>query len=204
MKTLATTLALAALATAAHAQSYVSVKAGGTQVQDTDFDTAGGTVTTKTDTGFTGNVAIGTYLNDSARVEFEAGYNKSDLKSASVNGAGTTADGDVTAVTGMLNGYYDFAPNCLLRPYVGLGLGAANVKYNNTHVGGVAFTDDDDTVAAGQAMAGLKWQFSPHTAATVEYRYFRTADVSLDGAAGGSTDVKYSSHNLTAGLQYKF
>lgn len=204
MKTLVTTLALAALATGAQAQSYVSVKAGGTQVQDTDFDTGAGNVTTKTDTGFTGNVAIGTYLSDSTRVEFEAGYSKSDLKSATVSGGSASADGNVTTLTGMINGYYDFAPSSILRPYVGLGLGAANVKYNNTHVGGVAFTDDDDTVAAGQAMAGLKWQFSPHTAATVEYRYFRTADVSLDGAAGGSTDVNHSSHNLTAGLQYKF
>lgn len=209
MKLLATTLALTALAGPLWAQAYVSVKGGATQVQDVDFGMLYDGVTTapasaKFDTGYTGNIAVGAYVNDHVRVEFEGGYSKSDVKQATFNNAPLAADGNVTTYTGMVNGYYDFAPSSILRPYVGVGAGAAKVSYKKVRLDGSDFVDSSDTVAAGQAMAGLKWQATPLTAATMEYRYIQTGSVDLTDAGGGTRSVDHSSHNFMVGLEHKF
>ncbi len=189
---------------------YFSVRGGVSHLADQDFDTLAGTVTTKAKASWVGTAAIGVRISPHLRAEVEGGYQTNELDEAHIPGHGPgtgtkPASGDVSIRSGMANLYYDMFQKTRLSPYVGAGVGMANVKYRETCVNGVPFTaDDDDTVLAGQAMVGVRYRFNPDVAGTAEYRYFRTADVKVNGAGGGTADVETASHNAMVGLELKF
>jgi opacity protein-like surface antigen len=80
-----------------------------------------------------------------------------------------------------------------VRPFLGAGMGLANVKIDR------GFDDSDDTVFAYQAIAGLGFPLTHVTTLDLQYRYFATADADFDG-----TDVEYQTHNFFAGLRFDF
>jgi len=67
--------------------------------------------------------------------------------------------------------------------------------------------NDDDTVFAWQAIAGVGYEVSPGWVLDVQYRYFNASDVSLTstplaGSVSSSTD--YESHAVVAGIRWSF
>lgn len=189
---------------------YFAVRGGVSNLADQDFATAAGTVTSKTKASWVGTAALGVRISPHLRAEVEGGYQTNEMDSATIPGHGPgsgekPATGDVSVSSGMANLYVDMFQKSRLSPYVGAGVGVANVKYKDTCVNGVPFTaDDDDTVLAGQAMVGVRYRFNPSVAGTAEYRYFRTADVKVNGAGGGTAEVETASHNAMLGMELKF
>jgi opacity protein-like surface antigen len=82
-----------------------------------------------------------------------------------------------------------------VKPYVGAGLGAANIDVDV----------DDDTVFAWQLMAGLGYvpQSIPFTEWTLGYRFFNTNDAKITVGATNA-DMEYMSHNVEAGVKFLF
>jgi len=106
------------------------------------------------------------------RVEGEIGYRMFDLDEFTIGGVPIPIDGDVSVITFMANGYYDFdMGNSPLSPYVGLGLGLvyAEVEFSSPFFGSFK---DDDTEGAYQVMAGIGYEISPTTVLTAGYRFF--------------------------------
>lgn len=110
-------------------------------------------------------------------------------------GASAASSGNIVSNAYMLNAFYDFPVNSVLTPYVGAGIGTANVTLDN------AGTDEDDQAFAYQFLVGVGYTPStiPMTQFSLGYRYFATSKPSYTIG-----DVENSVQNLEAGVKLRF
>ena len=218
MKKLAIVLSCCALTLSATAASaagvYISGKLGVTVTPTLTASGADGWGTwaddISFDTGLAINGAIG-YDFDTFRAEVEVGYQKNDFDSSENynNGiyTGTTSfvNGDLTSNSLFANGYYDFKNNSPLVPYLGAGIGYANVELNHIRSdAGYGSYSNDDSVFAYKLMAGVSYAINKNVAIDLSYRYVGAANPSFDEGYGSTTDFEFSSHNFLLGARYTF
>jgi len=199
--------ALAVVAQVASAQGdswYFAGNVGASFPNDVDSSGPGLSVTTELDTGFLVSGALGRSFGN-LRADGEVFYNINDVSTLSALGLSIGASGDVSTLGLMVNGYYDFATGTKWKPYLGAGIGAANVSINDLSAAGVPVADDDDTVFAYQFKAGVGYEFSPQVDGMLGYRFFGTDDgdfVDVDGDAF-STDGA-DAHIVEVGVRVRF
>lgn len=209
--TAAITIAYLMAATQAAAQenllkgSYFELRAGANFFEDAD-NGAGGSgpfaAETSFDTGYTAGAAIGYGFSDrqrygaglwnNIRIEAELAYNESDIDNGSSNA-------ELSMQNYMLNVYYDFDTGTKWRPFIGGGIGAADVEAE-----GASLQDDDDTVFAYQVRAGVAYQLTPMISATLGYRFLDTEDPEFRSASGAQFDTETRSHTVEVGIRFNF
>ncbi len=217
--------ALAALGTAAEAASgwYVSGGVSGQIIDDWPANTSAITgaptpATLDFDAGLGANGSLG-YSFDSngwvaggsiLRIEAEALFKVDDTDTVTVTGAGSfDGTGDVSAFGVMANAWYELHTGWAWRPYLGAGVGIANLSLNNVGLRPAAgadlgVVDDDDWVFAYQVGAGISYELSAKTILGLEYRMFATTDAELVNATGTSFDADYLSHNIGLFIRFLF
>jgi opacity protein-like surface antigen len=170
-----------------------------------DFDTSGA------NPGFDVTGALGKNLGDGFRAEGELGYRQIELGHATVYAPGGTGiasgstSGNSHAVSFMGNGYYDFKQlGGPVVPYVGAGIGMADVSMDGVSVNGSPAVNDSDLVFAYQAMAGVGYQLTPTDTIYTGYRYFATAEPGFTDSAGDHFHSEFESHNLEIGYRLSF
>jgi len=155
-----------------------------------------------TDTGWAALPSIGYRYGNGVRTEFELGYRKNDIDS--VSGA-ANGSGDISAKSAMLNLLYDVDTGSRVMPYIGGGIGYAQVDYDVRPVGvGVNGVNDDDNVFAYQGIAGLSYWVNEAVEVAAEYRYFATQDPDFRTSAGVPVEGEYDSHAALIGLRWNF
>ncbi len=198
----ATLLASTALAAG---NPYFGVMVGATWVEDAENDYGGGaTFDTEFDTGYNVGAAVG-YDFGMGRLEGEIAYRQNDFDKVDVLGIDLGADGDTSALSFMVNAYWDIETGSPVTPYLGGGIGMANVSINDFQVdffGDVA--DDDDTVFAYQLAAGVGFEVAPSLVLDLGYRYFATEDPEFEDDFGDKFDSEYATHNASVGLRMNF
>jgi opacity protein-like surface antigen len=133
-------------------------------------------------TGYLVNGAVG-LKSDSYRLEAEVGYHRNSLDNVT--------DENLSIWSFMANGYLDYDMREEgISPFVMAGLGVASASWN--WPGG----SDSDSVFAWQVGAGIGIKASDKVTFDVAYRYFSTADPTLDGYK-----ISIGSHNILAGLR---
>ncbi|MFD2236111.1 outer membrane protein [Aureimonas populi] len=183
------------------------------------------------DDAFSGGLGIGYQFTDFLRGDITARYGKSDVSAfTDLNGAcffGATCDLRGTAEMEtwdlMANAYVDLGTFAGFTPYIGGGLGAVNVSYQDASL---AYCDTGlggcvtDTVGSGEdswrfaysLMAGLAYNINRSLAVDIGYRYLNVDggdmyNLALDGDFAGSglssQDDGFDRHSITAGLRYK-
>ena len=188
MRTL-TAVAVAATAlsaTAAAAQDagwYVRGDVGGNFQSEIN-----GRTSAKGDTGWTVSGAVGRQIADGFRGEGEVLYLDSSGKHS--------GDGDLKTVAGMLSAYYDFNRQGAWQPFVGAGVGLAQVKVD----GGLS--DGDDTGFAYQFKVGVAHPFNDRLTGEIAYRYVGVNGLEF-GAGPTRIDGDFSTQAVTVGLRYK-
>ena len=140
------------------------------------------------------------YLYDSGlRTEFEISF-----RSNGVDGVITApgalplegeAETDMRALGGMVNMLYDFETDSRVLPFIGGGLGVADVNARNER----ADWTDGDTGIAFQGLAGIEFVLSGDLSLHGGYRFFATS-----GATVGLGGDDYRTHNLELGLDFRF
>ena len=184
---------------------YIAGGLGASFVNDVDATQAGTTLTTELDTGIFATGAFGRSFGN-FRAEGELAYNTNDVSALSVPGVGgVTASGDISTFAFMVNGYYDFSTNSKWKPYIGGGIGGANVSINNLSAVGILLADDDTTVLAYQAKVGVAYEFTKALDGTLGYRYFGTERgdfVDSSGAAFSADGIQ--AHIIELGVRYRF
>ena len=113
------------------------------------------------------------------------------------------ADGDVRVLSAMANAWYDVAVDFPVTPYVGGGIGVANVDAEASFAG-ITIVDDDDTVFAYQAGAGAAYPLTETVSIFAGYRFFGTADPGLTAAGGTDFDSAYRTHIVEGGVRLRF
>jgi opacity protein-like surface antigen len=179
---------------------YVAAGLGASFVNDVDStDSTGFTITADLDTGIFGTGAFGRSFGN-FRAEAEVLYNTNDVSTISALGVSIGASGDVSTLGFMVNGYYDFETNSKWKPYIGGGIGGANVSINSLSIVGIPLADDDTTVLAYQAKVGVAYEFSPAWEGTLGYRFFGTEDADF---VDFSTDG-IQAHIVELGFRFRF
>lgn len=112
---------------------------------------------------------------------------------------GAPARGDTKVWAGFANGYYDFRKGSAWQPFVGAGVGVAQVDVR----GGAAPIRGRDTRFAYQAQAGLAHPFSPHLTGEIAYRYLGVPDADI-GSGPKRIEGDYGASAVTVGLRYNF
>ena len=177
------------------AGTYVSGSLGAVIVNDSDIDDGFDTGEFTFDTGFGFVGALGRSMQNGGRVEAELGYRQNDIDELEVDGLGkASVDGDISSLSLMGNAYYDFSTEGSFSPYIGGGLGFANLEADLDDFG-----SEDDSVFAYQLILGGSFVSSETLSVDLQYRYFATEDPDFDGL-----DAEYSTHNLMIGLRQNF
>jgi opacity protein-like surface antigen len=218
---LASVTLLASVASAAGApyppmHPYFSVHVGGTWLQDADVDFDDPDFfddEIEFDSGFNVGGAFG-YDYGMARLEIELAHRQNDVDTIKVDLLDFKGDGDFSATSVMLNGYWDFETGSPVVPYIGGGIGFANVSANNVKFfeNGVRvrYVDDDDNVFAYQLAAGIAFAIAPPLTLDLGYRFFGTSTVELDadpqlvGLNPSGFETEFDSHNVSVGLRMNF
>ncbi|MBW7850366.1 MAG: OmpA family protein [Rhodospirillales bacterium] len=195
-----TTLTAAAAAAAAETRGwYMGAQLGLTLAQDTSAAGSGvPTISTDYDPGYGILGQVG-YGFGQWRVEGELGWRTNEVDT--VNGA--DGSGDLRATSLMGNLYYDFMPESRFSPYLGVGLGGANVSAKDFSSAGVQLVDDDDTVFAYQGIVGASYELDRNLSIKADYRYIRADDAKFT-VPGGSAKADYASHNVMVGFVWRF
>jgi opacity protein-like surface antigen len=148
------------------------------------------------DTGFALVGALGMEFGERMRAEIELGYRSSDVDTAASTQFGSwqhARTSDITTTSFMFNGYYDFNPGAQFSPFIGGGLGFANVE------GMTWYGQGDDSVLAYQFMIGGTFAVDRNMNLDFQYRYFGTTDPEL-----AWVEIENTSHNLMVGIRYSF
>ncbi|MBS9529510.1 MULTISPECIES: acyloxyacyl hydrolase [Wolbachia] len=148
------------------------------------------------------------YKMDDIRVDVEGVYsylNKNNVTDARFM-PDTIAD-SVTAISGLVNVYYDIAIEDMpITPYIGVGVGAA---YISTPLKDAVNDQKSKFGFAGQVKAGVSYDVTPEVKLYAGARYFGSfgAHFDKDAAAGkdkGELKVLYSTVGAEAGVAFNF
>lgn len=178
---------------------------GASFLDDVGIGGPGVATSAETDTGWLALGALGYRYGNGFRAELEGGWRDNEVDSVFGPGSGT---GDITARSLMANVLYEIRTNRRLMPYVGGGLGYAQVEYDGVapSVGAVPATtvSDEDNVFAYQGIAGVSYWVSDAVELSTEYHYMATQDPELSTGAGVGVDGEYQSHAVLVGLRWNF
>jgi opacity protein-like surface antigen len=169
------------------------------------------------ESGFSGEFEIGVISND---VKGHSGVNVGgtniDGEDAGVlitgsGNLGTTVGelvaagrGDVQTTTYMLNALYHFQNFGKFQPYVGGGIGLADVKvaYKPSEV---VIADNSDDGFAWQLKIGGEYAVSEELGIFVEYRYLQVEEASIPLSLLPATlEVENTNNSFNAGIRYRF
>lgn len=205
---LASVLLFSGFISSAHAQFYVGGNIGLAMLSKADITEDPDTfeIGFKDDMTLAGLVGYG--LNDNFRVEGEVAYQENDLKSFGMGGVEINADmigdfrGEVTNLSWLLNGYYDFTANGNFKPYLTAGIGRSKVniefRLQDPSFGVIGAADHDSTMTY-HVGAGMGYMITDNITLDLRYRYLMLDDPTFDDAS-----MDYASHNITGGIRISF
>jgi opacity protein-like surface antigen len=153
-------------------------------------------------------LGIGYRFSESLRGDITFGYRFSRLNDTDASAPATRFKADVSSLTAMANGYYDFGSSGM-RPYLGLGVGVSRNR-----VGSIEF--DDGAGFAGTVPGGSKTDFAAAFMAGVAipmegwmldigYRYISMGKLKVDADPVSGYDGatgKLMAHELTLGMRF--
>lgn len=144
------------------------------------------------------------------RLEGELSYKHGEISTIS-DQAGSyryrNVDGTLGALALMFNAFFDLHNSSPVTPYLGGGIGFASLHLSDTFVPGdplPIYQEDDDSVFAYQAGAGLEIALNHRLSLDLGYRYFATTQARFGTNRDITTDLKFQSHNTAVGLRVKF
>ncbi len=214
--------ASSAVVSKAQAQWYISGNVGGAVLVDSDAtDSSGASSTTseiRFDAGYAAAGAVGYTFQapwGAFRLEEEISYRSNNLDTVNISSTtggslifsslGTFALGGKVSTLGfMTNGWFDFNTGSKWVPFIGGGVGGANIDLDITSVGGTAtIFNQSDTVLAVQLGTGIGYRVNAKSTLSLAYRIFGTMDPKFRNGAE-TIEGEYMNHSIMAGVAIKF
>jgi opacity protein-like surface antigen len=144
--------------------------------------------------GYNLNGAVGYRYHPNVRFDMSFDYTHNKMK-----GGGYT--GEATQYHVLLNGYYDIIMHNNLTPYLGAGIGYADLSYSDQKGGGTTLTSPGGGLGF-QLAAGVNYQVRPNMLLGVGYRALATH---IDGKHKGIAKSGTLYNNIVAAsLTYYF
>jgi OOP family OmpA-OmpF porin len=149
-----------------------------------------GTNGPRSDRGWTIDGGVGKSFGNGWRAEGQILY---------LDNGGKSGFGDQKVVGGFANGYYDFLPDAQWRPFLGAGIGVAQVKVDDS---GTA-PHGDKTALVYQLHAGISHPFTDQLTGELAYHYLGAPSVKFDSGPR-RVDGDFGASLVTVGLRYRF
>jgi len=147
-----------------------------------------------------GAAVVGYDYGTNWRAEAEISRRAAGLKSV----AATAASGEALATSLMVNALYDLDVDSVVKPYVGVGVGLADVNIKNGTPFGGSLINKSDSVAAAQGIVGASYAMNDKIDLFGDYRYYKTAKADFTTAVGTKTSMDFSAHSAMVGLRFSF
>jgi opacity protein-like surface antigen len=214
-------IAMAFSWTTAQAQEgfYFGPEGGWTGLQGTTSSVTGTNPVTGQSVTFPINQSFDSGWNVGARAgyqwgpwRFEGEYSHRE-NGGHLTGPGARFNGSVDTNSFMANGIYDFSLGWPVTPHIGMGIGVTEVNGSVSTPNFGTFSKSSDTLFAYQAIAGIRYMFTPSLAFDLDYRYrgssdatWRTTAFTLNGVTFPSKTYSGStnSNNVVASLTWLF
>ncbi len=204
-------LALLTLAAAPAAAGgwYVQAFVGANTADDLQFNVDAGTFETALDDGYVWSIGGG-YQFRNFRFDGELDTpRETDVTVHRLNGVDQAGSrGDVQSEAGMGNIVYDFNRDQRVSPFVGAGIGWAEIELTDFGTDeNPDFLSAEDTLFAWQILAGVGIDIDERWIVDVSARYYATAKGEFETApadGGQRIEVDYSAVSLTVGFRYNF
>ena len=155
------------------------------------------------ETGFNVGGALGWQLSPELGLEAEGFFTQGHM-----DGPLITAS-YLESFSFMANLIWSFDCGGKWRPYVGAGIGGAQITVTDgtfNFMGSTDFTGDSTIVFAWQGMGGVSIPVADAISMFLEYRYQSAsdADLTITNGVGGQITIsqEYQSHNLSLGLHF--
>ncbi|MDB5472022.1 MAG: hypothetical protein JWR84_3582 [Caulobacter sp.] len=195
-------LAATLVASGASAQDsgwYGAIDLGYHWSDDTNYDSALGSINVDPDDTWMGAARLGYRLSPHWRVELEGAYRPGEIPAG---GFFTGGDFEVWSLMG--NVIVDLIPDGDLSPFIGVGAGIAGAQADAT-VPPFLIVDDSDAVWAWQAIAGVTAKATDRINVDLTYRYFSTDDFEFENpGTAGPLSGKFNDQSVTVGIRYSF
>ncbi len=155
-----------------------------------------GSTTLNYNVGPVGVAGAGWAFGNGLRAELEFGYRHSDAKNITLPGGATAATStNVSTMSYMVNGLYDFSTGTPWSPHLGAGVGVANVRVNNIgHATPFAF----------QAIAGIDYAISKNLRVGLDYRFLGTDALNFNQGLPLTSRSNYYDHAVLLALRWSF
>ena len=170
------------------------------------------------DKGYGFSFMLGYALGNGLRVEAEGGYINNGFQGINVETPGAFVTqlesgenklgGDLSALTLMMNAYYDIDLGSSLVPYIGGGLGAADLSSAMKSTAGNLLVDDTDCIFIYQIGAGLGYKISgyskgPDVTVSLDYRYLASFEDPRfkQKVTGNFVEGEFGGHYLGGGIR---
>jgi opacity protein-like surface antigen len=152
------------------------------------------------------SVFLGHQFGVGFRVEEEVFYKTATTDEIHYTNFSGKIDSRVWSIGAMTNLYYDvfhfIAPmtGSSFSPYVGAGVGFANVNMSEGMINGLRlWNSGNDTALAYQLAVGTGIPIYKDITLDLSYRYFGTTNITID-----QIKTNYRNHNILLGLRYLF
>jgi opacity protein-like surface antigen len=170
------------------------------------------------DLGYSAGVQVG-YAFGGPRVEFEYNYRNNGASTIATTVGTQSATGSLTSNNFMVNVLYDFDTGSKWLPYVGLGLGIADVSANNIHPSAstpsASYLDGSSNKFAVQFIFGVEYAVSDKIGVTIDWRGLWVSNPNFSYGFGcdnaltnclqtGTTNYDYLNGALNVGLRVQF
>jgi len=159
-------------------------------------------------TGLALDAAFGWDFNKYVAVDFETGL--IGAKISNVPGF-SSANSDLYNVPLLVNVTVSYPiPRTNLVPYIGAGIGGADVVFNtdNFNDGATMVTgSENDVVFAGQVFAGLRFRLNPRISLDLGYKYFATGNPTFSYPPSPNFDVGFRgarTHSVLLAFRFDF
>ena len=185
---------------------FLSVSGGVNYLLNQDLSGfPGGFSEVQFDIGWAAIVAGGYRFENGLRPEIEVGFRQNDVDKLKVGGRDLSGSGTERTLDFMGNLIYDFDLGGPIIPYIGVGIGGAQVDVDSLGAGGTSF-NDRQLAFAYQGIVGVSYKISEALEAFADYRYFSTAGLDLKDSipTPASVDDEYRSHTIIIGLRWTF
>ena len=149
-----------------------------------------GTNGPRSDNGWTLDAGAGRSFGNGWRAEGQVLY---------LDNSGKQGSGDTKVLGGFVNGYYDFLPESQWRPFLGAGVGLAQVKVEDSGLR----PHGDKTTFAYQLHAGVSHPFSDQLTGEIAYHYLGAPNVKI-GSDADKVKGDFGASLVTVGLRYRF
>jgi OOP family OmpA-OmpF porin len=178
---------------------YVSLGAGANFTQEADTSGAGIDTEYEFNSGPAVVGALGYGFGNGFRVEGEINYRNNDIDKASTG----AASGKFSSWGFLANGLYDIMLGWPVTPFVGGGIGVADVSWRASVPGSALSVGQAEPRFAYQAIGGLSYAITDQLKADASYRYFATTDP-VENISAGKVSTQYRNHTILLALRWEF